>query len=82
MIFDDTCTHEVWNKTNEIRVVLLFHVDRPMRLFGRILHRMFVGLVKLSAYARDPKARIGQFEDRFEAAVRQSHQMFENAHND
>ncbi|MFL5258454.1 MAG: aspartyl/asparaginyl beta-hydroxylase domain-containing protein [Hyphomicrobiales bacterium] len=78
-IFDDTRTHEVWNDTDEIRVVLLFHVDRPMRPLVRMLHRTFVSLVKLSAYVKEPKARIGQFEDRFEAAVRQSHQMFENA---
>jgi aspartyl/asparaginyl beta-hydroxylase (cupin superfamily) len=78
MIFDDTRTHEVWNKTDETRVVLLFHVDRPMRPLGRALHRMFVRLVKLSAYVKEPRARIGQFEDRFEAAVRQSQEMFEH----
>jgi aspartyl/asparaginyl beta-hydroxylase (cupin superfamily) len=77
--FDDTRTHEVWNNTDETRVVLLFHVDRPMRLFGRALHRMFIALVKVSAYVKEPKARIGQFEDRFEAAVRQSQEMLENA---
>ena len=78
-IFDDTREHEVWNMTDEIRVVLLFHVDRPMRPLGRVLHRLFLTLVKLSAYGREPRARIGQLEDRFEAAVRRSQAMLENA---
>jgi ornithine lipid ester-linked acyl 2-hydroxylase len=82
MIFDDTRTHEVWNNTDEIRVVLLFHVDRPMRPVGRTLHRTFISLVKLSAYVQEPKARIGQFEDRFEAAVRRSHEMIEHGLRD
>ena len=77
-IFDDTCTHEVWNSTNQVRVVLLFHVDRPMRFAGRMLHRLFLSLVKMSAYVREPpRARAGAFEDRFEAAVRQSQEMIE-----
>ena len=79
-IFDDTRWHEVWNSTAETRVVLLFHVDRPMRPLGLAIHRLFVALVKLSAYVREPRARIGQFEDRYEAAVRQSQEMLENAH--
>ena len=78
-IFDDTRQHEVWNMTDEMRVVLLFHVDRPMRPLGRALHRMFLTLVKLSAYGSEPRARIGQLEDRFEAAVRRSQAMLENA---
>ena len=77
-IFDDTCTHEVWNSTNQVRVVLLFHVDRPMRFAGRMLHRLFLSLGKMSAYVREPpRARAGAFEDRFEAAVRQSQEMIE-----
>ena len=78
-IFDDTRMHEVWNMTEEVRVVLLFHVDRPMRPLGSALHRAFLALVKMSAYGREPRARIGQLEDRFEAAVRRSQGMLENA---
>ena len=78
-VFDDTRRHEVWNMTGEMRVVLLFHVDRPMRGLGRALHRLFLALVKRSAYAREPKARLGRFADRFEAAVRRSQAMLENA---
>ena len=78
-IFDDTREHEVWNGTDETRVVLLFHVDRPMRPLGAVLHRIFLALVRMSAYGREPRQRIGQFEDRFEAAVRRSQAMLENA---
>ena len=78
-VFDDTRMHEVWNMTDEMRVVLLFHVDRPMRGIGAALHRMFMALVEMSAYGREPRARIGQFEARFEAAVRRSQGILENA---
>lgn len=78
-IFDDTREHEVWNDTKETRVVLLFHVDRPMRPLGAMLHRAFIRLVKMSAYVKEPKVRIGAFEDRFEAAIRRSQETLENA---
>ena len=77
-IFDDTRTHEVWNATQETRVVLLLHVDRPMRWLGTSLHRLFIALVKASAYVKEPSSRIRQFEHRFEA-IRQSQEMLENA---
>lgn len=71
-VFDDTFDHEVWNDTLEERVVLVFDVDRPMRRFGRLLNRVFVRLLKLTAFYREPKRRMVMFEDRFEAAVRRA----------
>src|SRR5262245_61289907 len=38
LIFDDFYPHEVWNDTDEERVVLIFDFDRPMRLLGRLLN--------------------------------------------
>src|SRR3546814_3156205 len=35
-VIDDTYEHEVWNETNEERVVLLLDFNRPMRLGGRL----------------------------------------------
>ena len=71
-VFDDTYDHEVWNDTADDRIVLVFDVDRPMRWVGRLLNRLFVRLVKLSAFYREPKRRMAVFEDRFEAAVRRA----------
>ncbi len=68
-VFDDTYDHEVCNETPDERVVLVFDVDRPMRWRGRLLNRVFVRLVKLSRFYREPKRRMVVFEDRFQAAV-------------
>jgi beta-hydroxylase len=76
-VFDDTYEHEVWNDTDEERVILLFDFDRPMRLPGRLLNRAFVTLLKLSAYYQDAKTNIASFEDRFEAATRRANENLE-----
>jgi ornithine lipid ester-linked acyl 2-hydroxylase len=71
-VFDDTYDHEVWNDTDEERVILLFDFDRPMRPLGRLLNNSFLRLLKLTSYYRDPLRRMRSLEDRFEAAVRQA----------
>jgi beta-hydroxylase len=71
-VFDDTYEHEVWNDTNEERVILLFDFDRPMRPLGRLLNNSFLRLLKLTSYYREPLRRMQSLEDRFEAAVRQA----------
>lgn len=48
VLFDDTHSHEVWNETDGIRVVLFMDIDRPMRLPGRILNRIAFTLIRLS----------------------------------
>lgn len=69
-VFDDTYRHEVWNNTNEERVILIFDFNRPMRLWGRVLNNTVVKLIKQTAYFKEPKRRMKGYEDRFEAAVR------------
>jgi ornithine lipid ester-linked acyl 2-hydroxylase len=71
-VFDDTYDHEVWNDTDEERVILLFDFDRPMRPLGRLLNNSFLRLLKLTSYYRDPLRRMRSLEDRFETAVRQA----------
>ncbi|MFQ5567331.1 MAG: aspartyl/asparaginyl beta-hydroxylase domain-containing protein [Paracoccaceae bacterium] len=68
-VFDDTYKHEVWNETPDERVVLIFDFDRPMRFWGRQFNRLFVWLLKFTAYYQEPKKKIQSIEDRFEAAV-------------
>ncbi len=48
LLFDDTFSHEVWNETEGIRVVLFMDIDRPMRLPGRIMNRIAFTLIRLS----------------------------------
>ncbi|MGI9463190.1 MAG: aspartyl/asparaginyl beta-hydroxylase domain-containing protein [Aestuariivirgaceae bacterium] len=71
-VFDDTYEHEVWNDTDEERVVLLFDFDRPMRWWGRMLNSGFLKLMKLTAFYQEPRKNLENFEDRFEAAIRRA----------
>jgi beta-hydroxylase len=78
-VFDDTFDHEVYNNTDEDRVVLLFDFDRPMRFWGRLLHRVFLAGLRMTAYYREPKRNMLTHEQRFEAAVKRAQGMLENA---
>jgi ornithine lipid ester-linked acyl 2-hydroxylase len=76
-VFDDTYEHEVWNDTDEERVVLLFDFNRPMRLWGRVINNAFVRAMKLTAFYQEPKKNMVAFEDRFEAATRRANENLE-----
>ena len=76
-VFDDTYEHEVWNDTDEERVILLFDFDRPMKFWGRVLNKTFVSLIKMTAYYQEPKKNMQTMEERFEAATRRADQNLE-----
>ena len=69
-VFDDTYEHEVWNETDEERVILLFDFDRPMKLGGRVLNTTFLNIMKMTAFYQDPKKNLQTAEERMEAAIR------------
>ncbi len=69
-VFDDTYEHEVWNDTDEERVILLFDFDRPMRLGGLILNKTLMNAMKMTAFYQDPKKNLQDAEARLEAAIR------------
>ncbi len=71
-VFDDTFEHEVWNDTDEERVILLFDFDRPMKLGGRFLNKTLMQAMKLTAFYQDPKKNLQDAESRLEAAIRQN----------
>lgn len=77
-VFDDTFEHEVWNDTSEERVILLFDFDRPMRPLGRLVSKSFIRLMKLTAFYKEPKRNMQDFEARFEAATRRADRMLED----
>ncbi|MDJ0785202.1 MAG: aspartyl/asparaginyl beta-hydroxylase domain-containing protein [Myxococcota bacterium] len=54
-VFDDTFKHEVWNDTDQERVVLLMHIHRPLKLRGRLLGKTFLGAIQMSPYIKDAK---------------------------
>ena len=77
VVFDDFYHHEVWNDTDEERVILLFDFNRPMRLPGRLLNRFLLWGVKQSAYYKDAQKNMQNWEQRAEAAVQRAETMFD-----
>jgi beta-hydroxylase len=76
-VFDDTYEHEVWNDTDEERVILLFDFDRPMKFWGRFLNSAFLNIMKFTAFYQDPKKNLATAEDKLEAAIRRADQAME-----
>ena len=81
-VFDDTFEHEVWNDTEEERVILLFDFDRPMKFWGRFLNGTFLQLMKMTAFYKDPKRNLADAEARLESAIRNNDARLEAAGKD
>ena len=64
VVFDDYFEHEVWNDTDEQRVVLFFDVDRPLRPLGRLLNKMLLAGIRRSPYVRDARRNMLAWEKR------------------
>ena len=61
IVFADYYEHEVWNETDEQRVVLFFAFDRPMRPLGRWLNWLLIAIAKRTSFVRRAKRHsIGQ----------------------
>ena len=76
-VFDDTFEHEVWNDTDEERVILLFDFDRPMKFGGRVLNALLLAAMKMTAFYRDPKKNLEASEARLERAIAKRNEMLE-----
>jgi len=70
-VFDDTYDHEVWNKTDQERVVLIIDVDRPMRLIGRLISRVLIFGVTRSGYVQDARKNLKAWEALYDQAESQ-----------
>lgn len=69
IVFDDTNEHEVWNDTEDERVVLLIQFHRPFRSPGRELSQLFLRVLKQTAYLRVPLRNVEQFDREFREFV-------------
>jgi len=69
LIFDDAQKHEVANETDEERVVLLIHFDRPMRPPGSWIGRSVMRAIKWSPFVRDGRENNIAWENAFEEAL-------------
>ncbi len=55
LIFDDTFNHEVWNDTDETRVVLFVDVMRPLPSPEATINRLIIKAIGISPFIRDAK---------------------------
>ena len=62
LVLDDTHEHEVWNDTDETRVVLLMHVRRPLRFPGSLVGKLIFNAIRLSPFVRDGRRNLADWE--------------------
>lgn len=63
LIFDDTFQHEVWNDSDEIRVVLFVDFIRDLPLHLAIPNRLFMGIIRRSSFIQDTLRRLEAWEE-------------------
>jgi aspartyl/asparaginyl beta-hydroxylase (cupin superfamily) len=62
LMFDDTFPHEVWNDTDEIRVVLFLDIVRPLRFPMSLFNQFFIWLISISPYVQTGKKKLDEWE--------------------
>jgi ornithine lipid ester-linked acyl 2-hydroxylase len=65
MVFDDTFNHEVWNDTDETRVVLFVDVLRPLPFPESAINRAIVKAIGFSPFVLDAKRNQEAWEERY-----------------
>ncbi len=65
LMFDDTYEHEVWNDTDEERVVLFLDVIRPLRFPMDVVNRVVLRAIAASPFVRDARRRHRAWELNF-----------------
>jgi beta-hydroxylase len=58
ILFDDMYEHEVWNDTDERRVVLMVHIKRPERFPGSLVRDAFLAAARHSPFIQDARRNI------------------------
>ena len=59
LLLDDTYPHQVWNNTDQTRVVLLMQIRRPLGPLARLAGSAFLAAVRRSGYVQDPRRQLG-----------------------
>jgi aspartyl/asparaginyl beta-hydroxylase (cupin superfamily) len=73
LVFDDTFQHEVWNDSDEIRVVLFVDFIRDLPWPLAVPNRLFIGAIRKSAFIQDALRRVQGWEETLlERAARRS----------
>lgn len=79
LVFDDFYHHEVWNDTDQERVVLIFDFERPMRWLGRMTNAVLMWGIKRSAYFKDAQRNLKSWDERLEEAVKRAEETVDQA---
>ena len=77
IVFDDFFPHEVWNDTEEERIVLIFDFTRPMRLPGRMINGLLTWGIKRTAYFKDAERNLKNWDERLESAVTTANEIMD-----
>ena len=77
LVFDDFYHHEVWNDTDQERVVLIFDFERPMRWLGRMVNALLMWGIKQSAYFKDAQRNLKTWDERLERAAERAEAMMD-----
>jgi aspartyl/asparaginyl beta-hydroxylase (cupin superfamily) len=75
VVFDDTYEHEVWNNTNETRVVLLVDVVRPYKFPLSFINNCIIHLIGNSSYAKEATKNHRLWEESFYTKQKDNHQF-------
>ena len=65
LVFDDTFNHEVWNDTEETRVVLFVDVLRPLPFPESFINRLIIRAIGISPFVLDAKRNNQAWERRY-----------------
>lgn len=62
VVFDDMYPHEVWNNTDEDRIILMLHLKRPLRFPGSALRDLLFAVLRASPFVRDGLRNLERWE--------------------
>jgi beta-hydroxylase len=65
LIFDDTFNHEVWNDTDDTRIVLFVDFLRPLPEPDSLINRAIIKAIGYSPFVLDAKKNQQQWEKRY-----------------
>lgn len=72
LIFDDSQEHEVWNDTDQTRIVLLIQFARPARFPGNFLAALSLAAVRRTAFVQDARRNLLSWDTAFSRAERET----------
>jgi len=62
IVFDDMYPHEVWNSTDEDRIILMLHLKRPLRFPGSVIRDLLFAGLRASPFVRDGLRNLERWE--------------------